>query len=164
MNSLPDQHIDSLPSAKREEAYRQVGMVCAFRMKGQLEADVAKNAKFNSVEDMYFRLKCWGLSGLLPQEESEKAPKADGKGKAPGVEGDRQELPPFANAATHLRDTIRTLESPYLEQLLSLKETLQGRHFIGEGEMDEANMREVRDAQWHPHPYEVVLMGLHPRP
>ncbi|MCA1718966.1 MAG: hypothetical protein LC781_19770 [Actinobacteria bacterium] len=129
-------------------------------MRGQSEAEVAKNAKFNSVEDMYFRLKRWGLPGLLPQEESEEASKADGKRKAQGAEGERQELPPFANAATHLRDTIHTLEDPYLEHMISLKEILQGRYFIGEGETGEANMREVRGMQWHPHPYEVVLIAV----
>lgn len=34
MNSLPEQHIDSLPNSKLKEAYQQVGLVCAFVSKG----------------------------------------------------------------------------------------------------------------------------------
>jgi hypothetical protein len=30
MDSLPEQHIDSLPKEAREGAYRQVGMVCVL--------------------------------------------------------------------------------------------------------------------------------------
>lgn len=44
--------------------------------------------------------------------------------------------------------------------MLTLKETLQGRYFVGKGETDEPNISEVRGAQWHPHPYEVVLIAV----
>ena len=71
MDSLPEQHIDSLPERNREEAYRQVGIVCAFRSQGLSENDVAKKAKFTSVEDMYFRLERWGLHGLVPPRAEE---------------------------------------------------------------------------------------------
>jgi hypothetical protein len=80
--------------------------------------------------------------------------------KARTAEGEAEELPPFANAATHLRDAIRTLEDPYLEHMISLKETLQGNYFVSEGETDKPSAREVRGAQWHPHPYEVILIAV----
>ena len=43
---------------------------------------------------------------------------------------------------------------------MSLRETLQGDRFASEGETDETNIREVRGAQWHPHPYEVILIAV----
>src|SRR5215204_5644059 len=69
MDRLPEQHLDSLPDWKRSEVYRQIGSICAFRSQELPEVEVAKKAKFDSVEDMSFRLKRWGLSGLVPLEE-----------------------------------------------------------------------------------------------
>jgi hypothetical protein len=143
MNNLPEQHIDSLPNSKREEAYQQIAMVCFYRAQGLEEDEVADKASFNSVEDMYFRLRRWGLSGLAPSYS-----KPARKPQVAAFEGEVQELPPFSNAATHIRDTIRTLESPYLEHMLTLKEILQDRYFVGKGETDEPNISEVRGAQW----------------
>src|ERR687898_269915 len=57
MDNLPDQHIDSLPKQKRRGAYRQVGMVCAFRSEGREEDQVAKRAKFESVDEMLEELR-----------------------------------------------------------------------------------------------------------
>src|SRR5215213_7803674 len=107
MDSLPDQHIDSLPKQKRREAYMQVGMVYAFRSKGLPEGEVAQRAKFESVEDMYFRLKRWGLTGLLPPERQEELPKPTAFGAEPKQKArsssQHQELP-NASAAAELFD------------------------------------------------------------
>jgi hypothetical protein len=129
MSSSPEQHIDSLPSLKREEAYRQVAMVCAFRMKGQSEDEVAKNAKFNSVEDMYFRLKRWGLSGLLPEfEEAPKTPKPVRPRKARSS-GPVRELPAAGDAAPLLRAQLEGLARA-TDELKHRKEKLQGKLFV----------------------------------
>jgi hypothetical protein len=156
MDSVPEQHIDSLPKDRREEAHKQVALFWAARMQGiSSEEKLAEKADFPSVEAMRVNLQNWGLVGMLPETS-----RSTRQSKVPKFESEIQELPPFANAATHVRDTIRTLESPYLEHMLSLKETLQGRYFVGKGETDEPNMSERRGAQWHPHPYEVVLIAV----
>jgi len=155
MDSLPEQHIDTLPKDKQTEAYRQIFMVCRCRAEGDSVEEVAKEAKFSSVEDMYFRLKRWGLSGLLPSPEKQP----EKVRKAQKVEGTKEELPAIANAATTLQDTIRTLEV-YLEHATTLKEASQGRYFIDEGEAEESSVREARGAQWHPHPYVVTLIAV----
>jgi hypothetical protein len=75
MDSLPDQHIDSLPKDAREDAYWKISAIGVLRGKRLPEDEVAKKAQFDSVEDMYFRLKRWGLTGLLPPERQEELPK-----------------------------------------------------------------------------------------
>lgn len=129
MDSLPEQHIDSLQKAKREEAYQQVGMVCAYRSLGFSEKKVAEKAKFGSVEDMYFRLKRWGLTGLLPlEEESKEVPKTaqERKGRASGPVED---LPP-AGAATPLFREKLDLLAQANEDLRYRKEKRQAGRFI----------------------------------
>jgi len=129
MDSLPEQHIDSLPNSSREEAYRQIGTVCAFRMQGLSEEEVAKKAGFSSVGDMYFRLKRWGLSGLLPlKEESEKAPKSVRERKARGS-GTVVELPSADAAAPLFREKLEMLIRG-TEELKHRKEKLQGKRFV----------------------------------
>jgi hypothetical protein len=134
MDSLPDQHIDSLPKQKRREAYMQVGMVCAFRSEGLAEGQVAKRAKFESVEDMYFRLKRWGLTGLLPPERQEELPKPTAFGaepkQRPRGSGPSEEVPDASGAVDlfdemldELRGTVRLVED------LSLG--YQGKRFAG---------------------------------
>jgi hypothetical protein len=61
MNRLPGQHLDSQPDWKRRDVYQQIGTVSAFRSQGLREAEVAQKATFDAVDDMYFRLKRWGL-------------------------------------------------------------------------------------------------------
>ena len=141
MNSLSEQHIDALPPDNREQAYRQVGMVCVFRSQGLSEDEIAEKARFDSVEDMYFRLNRWGLPGLLP--ESEKTVTPPRERKAHSAKGERQQLPTIENAATTFEDTIATLKV-YLEHTISLKETRQGGYFIDEGETEEDHIREAR--------------------
>jgi len=160
MEGLTEQHIDSLPKDRREKAYKQVAWLWAARMKGiSSDEELANKADFPSVEAMRISLQNWGLIGMLPETgKPTRRPKR--RSKVPKFEGEAQELPPFANAAAHLKDTISTLESPYLEHMLSLKETLQGPYFVGKGETEETNMSEVRGAQWHPHPWEVVLIAV----
>ncbi len=129
MDSLPEQHIDSLPKRKRDEAYIQIGMVGYFRSQGCSENEVAKSAKFDSVEDMYFRLKRWGLPGLVPlKEEPEEASKTarERKGRASGPVAD---LPP-AGAATPLFREKLDLLAQANEDLKYRKEKRQAGRFI----------------------------------
>ena len=129
MDSLPDQHIDSLPRDAREGAYQQVGMVCAYRKLGLSEDEVAKKANFGSVDDMYFRLKRWGLSGLLPlEEEVKKTPKTTRKREARGS-GPTTELPSADNAAPLFREKLEELLRA-TEELKHRKEKLQGGLFF----------------------------------
>lgn len=112
----------------------QVGMVCAFRSEGLAEDQVAKRAKFESVEDMYFRLKRWGLTGLLPPERQEEFLKLTAFGaehkQRPRGSGPSEELPDASGAVDlfeeildELRGTVRLVED------LSLG--YQGKRFVG---------------------------------
>jgi hypothetical protein len=134
MESLSVQHIDSLPKDAREAAYWKVSAVCLLRGKGRPEDEVAKKAGFSSVEDMYFRLKRWGLSGLLPlegdseiEEESGKTSKTVGEGKA-RASGPVEQLPPASNAISLFREALEALARGN-EELKHRKETRQGKHY-----------------------------------
>jgi hypothetical protein len=142
MDSIPEQHIDSLPETKRDEAYLQVAMVCAFRKQGLSEDEVAHKAKFNSTQDMYFRLERWGLSGLLPLRkkrknevaESEELPSAAsttslGKRKARKF-GKRIPLPPAEGAINQFKGTLELLIRD-LKKLRGLEMYLQSERFVG---------------------------------
>jgi len=121
MDSLPEQHIDSLPKDKREEAYLQVAIVCAYRGQGLAEEEVAKKAKFASVEDMYFRLERWGLSSLLPLGGK---PQSLRKRKARQGEGKTEDLPPPADATELFREALESL-SLVTKSLRHYQETYQ---------------------------------------
>ena len=162
MNSLPEQHIDTLPKDAREDAYRQVGMVCAFRSQGLAEDEVADKAKFDSVGDMYFRLKRWGLSGLVPlEEESEETSETARERKARQVEGESEELPPPTNATTDFETAVSSL-GMRITYIASLKETLQGKRFMSEaagGATEGVAGRGAMGGRWFPHPDLTILIA-----
>lgn len=142
MVNSPEQHIDSLPRQKREEAYRQVAMVCVFRVEGLSEDEVADKAKFDSVEDMYFRLKRWGLSGLVPIEEGvdlehtiDRRPVKPNNQRQPQPSKEPgRELPPLSNATTLFRDTINSL-AVYLDNLTCHRVILRDGRFVATDEI-----------------------------
>jgi hypothetical protein len=112
----------------------QVGMVCAFRSQGLSESEVAKKAGFGPVDEMYFRLKRWGLTGLLPPERQEELPKPTAFGaepkQRPRGSGPSEEVPDASGAVDlfdevldELRGTVRLVED------LSLG--YQGKRFAG---------------------------------
>ena len=134
MDSLPEQHIDSLPKHKREEAYWQISTVCYLRGQGWEDEEIVNKARFDSVEDMYFRLKRWGLTGLLPPERQEELPKPTAFGaepkQRPRGSGPSEEVPDASGAVDlfdemldELRGTVRLVED------LSLG--YQGKRFAG---------------------------------
>ncbi len=125
MDSLPEQHIDSLPKYKREGTYRQIGMVCAFRAKGLSEDEVAEKAQFNTVEDMYFRLKCWGLSGLVPREED-----VDKTERRARTTSEPVELPSAYDALPLFHRALQKLDWA-IGDLENRKEYLQNGRFVG---------------------------------
>jgi hypothetical protein len=160
VDSLPEQHIDSLPEPKRDEAYVQVGMICAFRSQGLSEDKVAYKAKFRSTNDMYFRLERWGLYGLLPlredpqkvASEGEELPSAAnavpvGKRKAKKF-GEKTPLPPAAGAVDQFRQTLEVLIKD-LEKLREIgQEYLQSERFleVAGGDAADIQSRSARDA------------------
>src|SRR5215204_3475302 len=148
MGSLPEQHIDSLPKEAREKAYQQVGMLCAARMKGYSEDYAAAWAKFDSVEDMDFRLERWGLSGLIPPSQKQQHPKQRRERKPQLSEGEPVELPSPKDAIPLFEDTQRFITGEIM-YVASLKETLEGRRF----------MREGGGGQWFPDPDLTRLIG-----
>ena len=125
---------------------------------GPTKDEIAHHFRRNSAEAVFEELKRYGfpvceVCGANPTV-GRHCPKDKPKVRQMG--GNLKELPSIKDAATTFRDAIRTLEE-YLEHALSLKEVLQGRYFMGEGETEDNNIREVRGAQWHPHPYVVIL-------
>jgi hypothetical protein len=132
-----------------------------LQMQQRKESEIAAEFEYGSAQEVFAELQGYGfpvckVCGANPVVGVHCPPN---KPKARRMEGVPEELPSIRNAATTFRDTISTLEV-YLEQALSLKEALQGRYFVGEGETEESNIREVRGAQWHPHPYVVVLIAV----
>lgn len=120
-------------------------MVCAFRSQRWPEDKVADKAKFGSVEDMYFRLKRWGLSGLVPlKEETEETSRTVCERKARGTSsGPRQpqpsreagrQLPALSNATALFRATINTL-ADYIEQLEYHNVVLRDDRFVATDEI-----------------------------
>lgn len=58
MDSVPEQHIASLPKEQREKAYKQVAWLWAARMQGSSsEEELANKADFPSVEAMRVNLQ-----------------------------------------------------------------------------------------------------------
>ena len=141
MDSLPEQHIDSLPKYKQEETYRQIGMVCAYRAKGLSEDEVAEKAQFNTVEDMYFRLKRWGLPGLVPREEDVDKTERRARTTSEPVEADKTErrgmtateepieLPPAYDALPLFHRALQKLDWE-IGDLENRKEYLQNGRFV----------------------------------
>src|SRR5829696_7845213 len=130
MDSLPEQHIDDLPAATREDAYSKVGRVFLLRKQGtDTEAEVARRAGFGSADAMHHQLLAWGFSGLLPPERQEEVSKPTAKQKTRGS-GPSEEVPDASGAVElfeeildELRGTVRLVED------LSLG--YQGKRFVG---------------------------------
>jgi hypothetical protein len=133
MNSLPKQHIESLPAAARQDAYDKVGLVYLSRREGNVSEDeVARKARFGSAGAMHHQLSVWGFAGLLPPveqsgkmaERPEKTPEHKARGS-----GQTTDLPPAANAASIFQRTIDML-SVFVERLPLRKERRQGKRFV----------------------------------
>jgi hypothetical protein len=118
---------------KRKEAYIQIGMVCVFRSQGLSEGQVAKRAKFESVEDMYLRLKRWGLTGLLPPVAQVETPKRQATRAKPERQarklGPVKELPTAGNATELFKERLEALLRS-AELLEHMDEGLHGRYFV----------------------------------
>lgn len=136
MESIPEQRIEALPGATRQEIYLKIETVCELRRRRATqkysEDDIAQRAGFGSVGAMYHQLKRWGLTGLLPPEKQEEAPKPkaekpDRKARSSGA----PEVVPDASAATKLfNEAIDELrESAKLLENLSL--VYHGKRFAG---------------------------------
>jgi hypothetical protein len=121
MDSLPEQHIEKLPTATRDDAYSKIGKVFLLRRDGsEPEDEVAHRAGFGSAAAMHHQLRVWGLAGLLPPEDEEQPQKArapkgggerKGRGGGKGGGGKAQELPAAADAGGLFRSAIDRLKS-----------------------------------------------------
>jgi hypothetical protein len=134
MESLPEQHIESLPAATRQDAYQKVGSVYLARREGiESEDEVAHRAGFGSPDAMHQQLSAWGLAGLLPphmEQSGKKAmpPETSPEHKARGS-GATTDLPPAANATSIFQRTIEKL-AVFVERLPLRKERRQGKRFV----------------------------------
>jgi hypothetical protein len=168
-------NIQKRPDARDRRYFKLV----TARLHGGEDSEVAAKLHLNSAEELYQKLKEDGypicpVCGTLHVGEGHCKTRETIRERQPRTLGKKfEELPSFANAAPYFRDTIRTLEVYFehitglnmdledLEHANSLKETLRGGLFIGEGETEEDYVREARGGQWHPHPYLVVLIGAY---
>jgi hypothetical protein len=108
VDSLPDQRIDALPGATRQEAYWKIEALCELRRRSVYpEREIAQRAGFGSTEAMYHQLKIWGLTGLLPPEKQEETrkPKVEKPDRKVHISGEPEEMPD-ASAATELFDEV----------------------------------------------------------
>jgi hypothetical protein len=122
MDSLPDQRIEALPGATRQEAYLRIEALCELRKRRAYSEDaIAQKAAFGNAEAMYHQLKTWGLTGLLPPEKQEETPKPKAVEAKPEQKarssGQPEELPDPSDAADlfndvldELRETVKILE------------------------------------------------------
>jgi hypothetical protein len=113
MDSLPEQHIDSLPKELRKKAYEKVALLWAARMQGiTSEEELARKAKFPSVEAMHANLQTWGLAGMLPETSrltrKPKMPKSGKRQPGPGT-ARSTELPAALLASELFAHTLRGL-------------------------------------------------------
>jgi hypothetical protein len=98
VDSLPDQRIDALPGATRQEAYWKIEALCELRRRSVYpEREIAQRAGFGSTEAMYHQLKIWGLTGLLPPEKQEETrkPKVEKPDRKVHISGDFKPGSPF---------------------------------------------------------------------
>jgi hypothetical protein len=134
VDSLPDQHIEDLPTATRKDAYDKVAKVFLLRREGtDSEEEVAHKAGFGSANAMHQQLSAWGLAGLLPPHRDQSGKKAvrsetAREHKARGS-GPVTELPPAANATGIFQRAIEKL-SVFLERLSLRNEQRQGERVV----------------------------------
>jgi hypothetical protein len=124
MDSLPDQHIDSLPKDAREDAYWKISVIGLLRGKRFPEDEVAKKAQFDSVEDMHFQLKRWRLPGLVPSPQAKRR-------KIKGGGGNKSELPSLT-AAHHLFVAAIKSFQRAIKQLPLRRDCRQDGHVVSE--------------------------------
>jgi len=135
MESLPKQRIEALPGATRRETYFKVEALCALRrLRTYSEDEIAKKAGFGGVEAMYHNLKTWGLTGLLPPEKQEEAPKPKGVDEEPSLKArssSQPEVLPDAKAAAELFNEALEGLARVVENLEDLDLSYQRKRFVG---------------------------------
>jgi hypothetical protein len=133
MDSLPAQRIETLPGAVRKEAYLKIEALCFLRRhRTHSERQIAEKAGFGSVEAMYHQLKSWGLTGLLPPEKQEEAPKPkeDKPSRKARSSGEPEEVPDARAAAGLFNEAVEELRVT-IELLEHHSQVYQGGRFAG---------------------------------
>jgi hypothetical protein len=102
-----------------------------LRFHGASEAEIAKELRFKSVEEMRRRLRGWDMPGWVVGEETNSGQKRVRDMSTPRLRnfGPGKELPPAGNATELFKERLEALlEST--EQLKHMDERLHGRHFV----------------------------------
>lgn len=135
MDSLPEQRVENLPGATREEAYWRIEAISALRKHRRPEDEIAKRAGFGGVEAMHHWLSSRGLTALLPPEEAgkeppkAKTPKASQEHKARSSDPP-EEVPDASAAAPLFKEAVDELRGT-IELLEHLSLVYQGGYFTG---------------------------------
>jgi hypothetical protein len=141
MDSLPDQRIETLPGATRQEAYDKIGLICVGRNNGISEDVLAKRVGFGGVEAMYHQLKTWGLTGLLPPEKQVETPKrrdADTKPERKAHSSDMSEAVPDVSAVADMLNNVLEELKETVKILDHFSLVYQGKRFAGSYTFDGA--------------------------
>jgi hypothetical protein len=152
VDSLSEQHIESLAGVTRKAAYDRIALLCALRHDGDYsEEEIAEKAEFGSTEAMHHQLQLWGLAGLLPLEDEEQARKGGaphkggerkGRGGGKGGREDAERLPDAVGARDMFEYALARLKSD-LHYIQHLEEVLKGPIF---------EARHVYSKETDPHP------------
>jgi hypothetical protein len=105
--------MESLAGSNRDYAFKQVGLVAAFRGRGDPEDQIAERVGYRGAGHMRQELKEWGLpswfiEGDAPPKPSKPAQPRQGKRRA-RTSGPVEELPPASNATPLFREKLEAL-------------------------------------------------------
>jgi hypothetical protein len=122
----------SLSAKDREDALRRIGTVCAFRVQGLSEDEVAARAGFEGVEHMRWQLEQWCFPDWFVRDSvpatQQKVHHRSGRKPGPGT-GECQQLPSPHRAVDLLRERIAFL-STEVENLYN-EHRYQDKRFAG---------------------------------
>jgi hypothetical protein len=121
----------SLSESRDRNPYQTIGVVCARLYEGRSREEIAKELRFDSVEDMRDQLQSWNLPDFIVGAKANSSKKSTHKKSTPRLRniGSAKALPPLGNATNLFKERLEALlESA--ELLKHMDESLRGRYFV----------------------------------
>jgi hypothetical protein len=122
----------SVSESGERNPYVTTGLVCAKRLDGKSSEEIAKELRFDNVEEMQAQLEAWKLpSWLVGREAAQTSTDSVREKSTPRARslGPARELPPADNATELFKERLEALLKS-AELLKHMDEGLRGRHFI----------------------------------